>query len=412
MLLIIINALHLLGFKIPQVFYYTSTRMILAAITSLLLCILLGPRFIKKLYEWKIGQTIRREECPLLGELHHKKQDTPTMGGVLILFSLLTSLVFWMDLKHPFTLILALSTLLLGALGGVDDYLKLRARNTKGLSAKKKLIGQVGVALLVTGYLLVPSISESLQKGSWFTPPVVKEYRGETPSMQKLLISGPVSQEKILSLQEYGARYYFPFIKGVLWQCCGWGLMLAAFFTIFVIVGSSNAVNLTDGLDGLAAGNLIMASSCFALIAFIANNVTLSRYLHILYVEGSGEIAVFLSAMAGACLGFLWYNSHPAQVFMGDTGSLALGGLLGICAVLLKKELLLGIVGGIFVAEAVSVILQVLSYKFRNKKRVFLCSPLHHHFEYKGWPETKVVTRFWIIGFLLALIGLASLKFQ
>jgi phospho-N-acetylmuramoyl-pentapeptide-transferase len=179
-----------------------------------------------------------------------------------------------------------------------------------------------------------------------------------------------------------------------------------------VITGTSNAVNLTDGLDGLAAGTLVMSAGVLALFAFLSNNLEMSRYLNILYVEGSGEIAIFLSAMIGACLGFLWYNGYPAQVFMGDTGSLALGGILGLSAVLLRREFLLALCGGIFVVEALSVILQVLSFRYRNKKRVFLCSPLHHHFEYKGWPETKVVLRFWIIALILGLIAIISLKIQ
>ena len=183
-------------------------------------------------------------------------------------------------------------------------------------------------------------------------------------------------------------------------------------FIMLVITGASNAVNLTDGLDGLATGTVMLSASAFALIAFVSNHLDLSRYLHILYIEGSSEIAIYLAALAGACLGFLWYNGHPAQVFMGDTGSLTMGAILGVSAVLLKRELLLGIIGGVFVIEALSVMLQVGSYKLRNKKRMFLCAPLHHHFEYKGWAETKVVVRFWIIGLLCAIIGIATLKFQ
>ena len=183
-------------------------------------------------------------------------------------------------------------------------------------------------------------------------------------------------------------------------------------FVVFIITGSSNAVNLTDGLDGLAAGCLLMVSGVLALFAFLSNHIEIARYLNILYIEGSGEIAIYLFALMGACLGFLWFNGHPAQIFMGDTGSLALGGVIGLAAVLLRRELLLGIVGGIFVIETLSVILQVSSYKLRNRKRIFLCTPLHHHFEYKGWPETKVVMRFWIVGLILAIIGIVSLKLQ
>lgn len=415
MLLFLFDWLQEWGIKTPQVFTYYSTRMLLAAMTSLLFCIIFGPRFIKKLYEMKIGQHVRTEECPLLGKLHHKKQDTPTMGGVFILFSMLLSLFLWMDLKHPFTLILGCTALFLGILGGVDDYLKLKYRNSKGLSGRKKLLGQALFSLFVAGYLLYPPISQGLQCGSWFIPPLIKEQKVRMGSVEDYFSrdsSSAIREGKVLTLNEYGSRIYFPFLKGAMIHFAGGGLFIALLFMVFVITGSSNAVNLTDGLDGLAAGTMIMACLCFALIAFLSNNIDLAGYLNILYIEGSGEVGIFLSAMAGACLGFLWYNGHPAQVFMGDTGSLALGGVLGVSAVLLKRELLLGIVGGIFVVEALSVILQVGSYKLRNKKRIFLCTPLHHHFEYLGWPETKVVLRFWIIGFLLAIIGLASLKFQ
>jgi phospho-N-acetylmuramoyl-pentapeptide-transferase len=215
-----------------------------------------------------------------------------------------------------------------------------------------------------------------------------------------------------LTTQEYSAQYYIPFLKDPVLTLKGIGLVIAFIFILFVITGTSNAVNLTDGLDGLAAGCLIMVSVVLALFAFISNNIELSRYLNILYIEESGEIAVYLLSLTGACMGFLWYNGYPAQVFMGDTGSLSLGGVLGVSAILLRREFLLAIIGGIFVIEALSVILQVGSYKLRNKKRVFLCAPLHHHFEYKGWPETKVVLRFWIVSLLLAMVGIASLKFQ
>jgi phospho-N-acetylmuramoyl-pentapeptide-transferase len=217
---------------------------------------------------------------------------------------------------------------------------------------------------------------------------------------------------KVLDSSEYMSRIYIPFCKKPIKLNNLVGRIFIFLFIVFVILGSSNAVNLTDGLDGLAAGLIILVAAVFAFIAFLSNHIEMARYLNILYIEKSGEIAVYLFAMVGASLGFLWYNSYPAQLFMGDTGSLALGGILGVSTILLKKEVLLAIVGAIFVAEAVSVIMQVLSYRYRNKKRIFLCSPLHHHFEYKGWAETKVVIRFWIIGLLCAIIGISSLRFQ
>lgn len=392
---------------------YTSTRMILAAATSLVLCISLGPWMIKKLYELKIGQSIRMEECPLLGQLHFKKKDTPTMGGVLILTAMLISLLLFMDPRSPFTLLLFITTLVLGGLGATDDYLKIRYKNTKGLPAKGKLAIQVCLSLLLALYLLSPVLSSSLQMGNWFAPPVVKEQPLVKLAVDSAFLGNSeqwTTIQRTLTLQDVAARIFMPFVRDPIIVFTGIGLIVAALLIIIVVTGSSNAVNLTDGLDGLAAGNLILVSSCLAIVAFLSNNIELARYLNLLYIQGSGEIAIYLFALCGACLGFLWYNGHPAQVFMGDTGSLALGGIIGVSAVLIGKILFLALVGGIFVAEAISVILQVGSYKLRNKKRIFLCAPLHHHFEYKGWPETKVVLRFWIIGLLLALGGLASIK--
>lgn len=395
---------HTLGLKIPVVFTYSSTRMILAAVTTLLCTILCGPRFIKKLYELKIGQSIRVEDCPLLGELHQKKKDTPTMGGILIIFSLLVAMFLWMDWRSSFTLVLFITTIWLGALGGIDDYMKLKFKNTKGLSARTKIFWQNTLSVLIALYFLWPSATEFMHKEHRFEPPVAKE--------QIVTVKEQKPVWKSLTTQEYMTRYYIPFLKDPIVIFSGVSIILAFFFSVFIITGSSNAVNLTDGLDGLASGCVVMVSLVLALFAFLSNNIEMSRYLNILYIEGSGEIAVYLCALFGAALGFLWYNGYPAQVFMGDTGSLAMGGILGVSAIMLRREVLLGLVGGIFVAEALSVILQVASYKLRNKKRIFLCSPLHHHFEYKGWPETKVVLRFWVVSLLLATLGIASLKFQ
>lgn len=389
-----------LGWKVPLVLEYYSTRMICASVTTLAMSIFMGPWFIRKLYELKIGQPIRMEDCPLLGELHKKKKDTPTMGGILMLSSMLFAMFLWMDLKSSFTLLLFLTTLILGGLGAYDDYLKLKFKNPKGLSSRKKLLIQSFLVFLLSFYLLNPAVTDWVHCGEFFSPPIAKEFVAKSEPLQTL------------STQSYMGRIYFPFVKGPVMIFSGLGLIAFAVFMFFVVTGTSNAVNLTDGLDGLAAGCLVMVSLTLGLFAFVSNHVEIARYLSILYIEGSGEIAIYLFALAGSCLGFLWYNGHPAQVFMGDTGSLALGGVIGVSAVLLKREFLLALVGGIFVLEALSVILQVLSYRLRNKKRIFLCAPLHHHYEYKGWPETKVVLRFWIISLLFAIIGIASLKFQ
>lgn len=408
MLLLLIEFLSIHGVKVPSAFSFSSTRMILSALTSLLFTVLLGPWFIKKLYELKIGQSIRTEDCPVLAQLHQKKKDTPTMGGILILTAVICSMFFWMDFHSSFTWILFISTCWLGFIGGYDDYLKLKYKNSKGLSGKKKLLSQIALSTFLAGYLLWPSITESVHRNAWLQPPVAKEaiHKIEKKVGESEFVAST------LSTQEYICRYYVPFYKDPVLVCSGLGIIFVCIFIIFVVTGASNAVNLTDGLDGLASGCTIMVAIVLALFAFISNNIELSRYLNILYIEGSGEIAVYLLALTGGCMGFLWYNGYPAQVFMGDTGSLALGGVLGISSVLLRRELLLALVGAVFVIEALSVILQVASYKLRNKKRIFLCAPLHHHFEYKGWPETKVVLRFWIISLILAMLGVASLKLQ
>ncbi|MBI5272440.1 MAG: phospho-N-acetylmuramoyl-pentapeptide-transferase [Chlamydiia bacterium] len=414
MLLLILSFLsHMLHWKIPSAFFYFSTRMILAAVTSLLLTIFLGPRFIKKLYELKIGQSIRSvEECPLLAELHGKKKDTPTMGGLLILFSMIVSLVLWMDLRSAFTALLLLTTLVLGSLGAADDYLKLCYKNSKGLKARKKMAVQVMFSGFIAIYLLCPGFTHTLQSREFFRPPGAKEHVMIAREEGHPVTTHSSTALRSLNTRAYIERFYVPFWKDPVVIFDGWLRFFSFLLIIFVITGASNAVNLTDGLDGLAAGCLVMASLVLAVFAFLSNHIDLARYLNILYIEGSGEIAVYLFALVGASLGFLWYNGYPAQVFMGDTGSLALGGILGVSAVLLRREVILAIAGGIFVTEALSVIIQVLSYRYRNKKRVFLCAPLHHHFEYMGWPETKIVIRFWIISLLFAIIAVASLKFQ
>lgn len=383
-----------LNIKIPSVFFYTSTRMMLAAMTGLLLCIALGPWVIRKLNQLKAGETPRMGDCPQLAILHNTKKDTPTMGGSLILFSMLCAMFLWMDPFHVFTFILFLTTIVLGLVGGRDDYLKLKYKNSKGLAGKKKLFWQALLGCVLAAYLLIPEWGQPPYSDTWFTLPVIKE------------------NLTTISIQEYASRIYLPFFKEPIIIFSGIATILSGLFIIFVVTGASNAVNLTDGLDGLAAGCLVMVASTLALIGFLSNNIDIAGYLNILYIQGSGEIAIYLSAFAGAALGFLWYNGYPAQLFMGDTGSLALGGILGVSAVLLRRELLLGLAGGVFVAEALSVIMQVASYRWRSRRRIFKCAPLHHHFQLSGWPETKVVIRFWIISLLLAILGIASLKFQ
>lgn len=383
----------LLGIHLPF-FTYTTTRMLLAAATALIVTIGIGPAFIRMLYRLKIGQKIRTDEAPHLGELHKNKRDTPTMGGVLMLFSMVLSLVLWMDLSHSFTWLLGLATLVLGGIGALDDWLKIKRGTPRGLIARYKFAAQFLFALAVGLYLLVPSV----QALAPLKAPVARQSIEQT--------SG-----KRISGSELYREICVPFVKRPLTAP---KILIPALIALFILViaGTSNAVNLTDGLDGLAAGTLLIATIPFVCIAFVSSNSVIASYLNLIYIEGAQEIAIFLSAMIGALVGFLWYNAHPAEIFMGDAGSLPLGGILGLSAVLLRRELLLALVGGVFVLETLSVILQVLSFRYRGGKRLFLCAPIHHHFEYAGMPETRVVIRFWILGLMLAILGLLTLKLQ
>lgn len=388
-----------LGWKVPHAFGYASTRMILAAITTLVLTIALGKSFIRWLYKLKIGHSVRVSDCRVLKDKYVKSEDVPSMGGLLFLTSIIISSLLWMDLTSAFTFILLVTTLWMGFLGGMDDLMKIKHKNRRGLSPRAKMIGQMVWAALIALYLLVPSCTHALEERGVLKPPVAKEWISQGGAVENL------------TTQQYALEYFIPFYKKPI-VVTGIGLLAAFLLTLLVVVGSTNAVNFTDGLDGLAAGCVLLVALVLSIFAFLSNNMEISHYLNILYIEGSGEIAIFLAATMGGCLGFLWYNGYPAQLFMGDTGSLALGGILGVSAVLLRREFLYALVGGVFVVEALSVILQVASFRLRGGRRIFLCAPLHHHFEIKGWHETKVVTRFWMIGLMLALIGLASLKIQ
>lgn len=345
-----------------NVFRYITFRSGLAVITSLIISFVIGEPLIRYLKRVQSdGQPIR-EDGP---ESHFSKKGTPTMGGIMILFSVLISALLWMDLSNMFVLATLFVMFSFGLLGFLDDYLKIRYKNSKGVPGRVKLIWQILISLIAT--LIVYSAT-------------------------------PV---------EHATTLTFPFFK-TLAMDLSWFYFV---FAIVVITGSSNAVNLTDGLDGLAIGPVMIASACFGLISYLVGNAIFSSYLQITNIPGSGELTVICAAVIGASLGFLWYNAPPAQIFMGDVGSLALGGLLGVISVIIKHEIVLAIIGGLFVVEALSVIIQVISFKTR-KKRVFKMAPLHHHFEKVGWSETKVVMRFWILATIFALIGLATLKLR
>jgi phospho-N-acetylmuramoyl-pentapeptide-transferase len=345
--------------KLFNIFRYLTFRTIYAMITALVVCFVLGPWIIRKLESMQARQVIRTDGP----ESHLQKQGTPTMGGVMILAAIVIPTLLWADLSNQYVWMALFITIGYGVIGFVDDYKKVVEKNTKGLSPRQKMFWQVMLAGAVAAFLfLKPGFSEEL---------------------------------------------YFPFFKRFhpdLW------LFFIPFATL-VIVGASNAVNLTDGLDGLAIGPVAINAATYMLFAYIAGHATLSAYLQVPRVPGAGELAVLCGAMVGAGLGFLWYNSYPAEVFMGDVGSLSLGGTLGIIAVLTKQELLLVIVGGVFVVEALSVIFQVGSYKYRGK-RIFRMAPIHHHFELKGVAEPKIIVRFWIITIILALVAISTLKMR
>ena len=336
----------------------------MASVTAFLISILFGRAFINKLVKLKVGQNIRNnEEAPGLYALHKSKKGTPTMGGILILFSILSSMFLWADLTNKFALMVILVTVWFGLIGAVDDYTKLIRKRSKGLTARTKFILQALLGLTVSSIL-------------YFDP-------------------------------EFSKALEIPFFKYI---TCNMGIMFIP-FAATVIVGASNAVNLADGLDGLAIGCMIMVAFAYTAMSYVAGNFKFADYLQVFYVPGSGELAVFCAAIMGASLGFLWFNSYPASVFMGDTGALALGAAIGAVSIFIKKELLLLLVGGVFVIEALSVILQVASFKLKHK-RIFLMSPIHHHFQRAGWPENKITVRFWIVSAIFALISLATLKIR
>lgn len=348
-----------------NVFRYITFRAAGAIITAFVLSIVLGPFIINMLKRFKIGEYIRsEEEVPGIYPMHKHKEGTPTMGGIIILIAILSATFLWARLDNRYVLITLFATLWLGMVGFVDDYLKLTRKDASGgLTKTTKFIGEVILGLIVASVLFAD--------------------------------------------QNVGSKIYLPFFKNAVIDI---GLFYIL-FVIVVIVGSSNAVNLTDGLDGLAIGCTIMVALTYTAISYIIGNISFSDYLFLKYVPGAGELAIYCAAIAGAGLGFLWFNSYPATVFMGDIGSLALGGGIGVVAVCIKKEMLLFIAGGIFVLEAVSVILQVASFKLR-RRRIFLMAPFHHHLQMKGWPESKIVIRFWIIAAILALFTIATLKLR
>ena len=352
-------------FFVFNVFKYVTFRIALASVTAFLITVIFAPPIIRKLEKLKIGETVRRKDCPDLYDLHKEKEGTPTMGGILILMGVFLSTILWADMRNSFVLLALLVTGSLGIVGFLDDYKKLTSSKSskRGLSKRTKLLCQAAAGLVV-GFFLYnhPNASSIL----------------EMPFFKELAINLGI--------------FYIPFV-------------------ILVITASSNAVNLTDGLDGLAIGCITLAAMAYTGMSYVAGHFDFAGYLGIYYLPEAGELSVFCAAIAGAGLGFLWFNSFPASIFMGDTGALALGGALGTVAVFIKKEVILLLVGGIFVVEAFSVLLQVISYRSTGK-RIFKIAPLHHHFQMCGWLEPKVTVRFWIIAIILMLLSFATLKLR
>jgi phospho-N-acetylmuramoyl-pentapeptide-transferase len=347
-------------FSFFNVFRYITFRTIFASITALLICLFVGPWMIQKLQDMQIGQQIR-DDGP---QSHLVKKGTPTMGGILIIFAVVISTLLWTNLSANYVWLILLVTVGYGLIGFIDDYRKLAGRSSQGIPGKTRLAAEIMIALFV-------SIILYLKPG-------------------------------------FNSQVTIPFFKTIL-PNLGWGYVL---LSTFIIVGAANAVNLTDGLDGLAIGPVIICFVTYLLFAYFAGNVKVASYLQIVHVSGAGELAVFCGTLVGAGLGFLWFNAYPAEIFMGDVGSLSLGGALGTMAIITKQEILLAIVGGIFVVETFSVIFQVGYFKLTGGKRILRMAPLHHHFELKGWAEPKVIVRFWIISILLALMALSTLKLR
>jgi phospho-N-acetylmuramoyl-pentapeptide-transferase len=360
-----------------RIFRYLTFRTAFASLTAMFMALIIGPAVIRRLREFQIGQYIR-EEGP---QSHRKKAGTPTMGGLLIVVSIVLPTLLWVDLSNVFVWLATLATLGFGAIGFADDYLKVVRKQNLGLNGRSKLVLQSLLAVLIAVALIVMQAG-----GQYSTRLVVPFFKNFHPD----LVIPP-----LLSHPHLWLIAFLPFIV----------------FVVFVLVGSSNAVNLTDGLDGLAIGCTLIAAAALTVLTYISGHAVFADYLELQKMPQVGELTIFCGAMVGASIGFLWYNAHPAEVFMGDVGSLALGGAIGTVAVMIKQELLLPFIGGIFVLEAVSVILQVGSFKLR-RKRIFLMAPLHHHFEQLGWSESKVIVRFWIGSLIFALFALTTLKLR
>lgn len=418
MLYYLFRYLDSLGFPGAGVFNYLSFRSAAAVITSLIIAVLIGKKLIYFLQRKQIGETIRNLDL----EGQYRKQGTPSMGGIIIIASILVPVLLFARLDNVYIILMIITTIWVGLIGFADDYIKIFKKNKEGLAGRFKIIGQIGLGLIVAVTLYV---SDDVVVRVNVTPPA-----GVTVTSADASLDGTVAVQQqstavnikstkttipFVKDNEFDYSWLVPFAKGKTKQLLGWLVFMA--MVIFVVVAVSNGVNLTDGLDGLATGTSAVAGVTLGILAYVSGNIIYANYLNIMYLPNIGELVIFAAAFAGATVGFLWYNSYPAQVFMGDTGSLTLGGIIAVFAIIIRKELLIPILCGIFFVESLSVMLQVSWFKRTKRKygegrRIFLMAPLHHHYQKKGYAEPKIVTRFWIVAILLAVLSVVTLKIR
>jgi phospho-N-acetylmuramoyl-pentapeptide-transferase len=415
MLYYLFQYLDTLNFPGAGVFHYISFRSAIAIILSLLIALFIGKRIIRYLQLKQIGESIR--DLGLEGQM--KKKGTPTMGGIIILISIVTPTLLLCDLKNVYVILMLATTLWLGFIGFLDDYIKVFKKNKQGLQGKFKILGQITLGIIVgLTFYFSPQIvvrENTLNKAS-ATQTVTDTNQSET----SVNLSQTASRSKTTTTIPFLKEHEFDYSWLINWtgsRAQHWIWLVMVLVIILIVTAISNGANITDGLDGLASGTSAIIGVTLGILAYVSGNIIYANYLNIMYLPNTGELVVFISAFIGATIGFLWYNTYPAQVFMGDTGSLSLGGIIAVFAILIRKELLIPILCGIFIVENLSVVMQVAYFKYTKKKygegrRIFLMSPLHHHYQMKGYPEAKIVTRFWIVGILLAVLTIATLKIR
>jgi len=418
MLYYLFRYLDSLGVPGAGVFNYISSRAAAAVIASLIISMLIGKSIINYLQRRQIGETIRNLDL----EGQYRKQGTPSMGGIIIIASIVIPVLLFAKLDNVYIILMLITTVWIGLIGFLDDYIKIFRKNKEGLAGRFKIIGQISLGIIVALTLLLSNdvvIRENVTAPARATVASMDQSAAQPddllPQTTAVNIKSTKTTIPFIKDNEFDYSWLVPFAKGKTKQMLGWIVFIAV--VIFIVVGVSNGVNLTDGLDGLATGTSAVAGVTLGILAYVSGNINFADYLNIMYIPATGELMIFAAAFAGATVGFLWYNSYPAQVFMGDTGSLTLGGIIAVFAIVIRKELLIPILCGIFLVESLSVMLQVGWFKRTKRKygegrRIFLMAPLHHHYQKKGYPEPKIVTRFWIIAIILAVISVVTLKIR